>query len=38
LDFDEIWPASSLIYLIARKNKFPSKEEQKVEFHSKWEI
>jgi hypothetical protein len=38
LDFDEIWPASSLLHLIARKNKIPLKEDQKVEFHSKLEI
>jgi hypothetical protein len=38
LDFDEIWPASSWLYLIARKNQFPSKEDQNVEFHSKREI
>jgi hypothetical protein len=38
LDFNEIRPASSLLHLIARKNKFPSKEDQKVEFHWKWEI
>jgi hypothetical protein len=37
LDLNEIWP-SSLLLLIARKNYFPSKEDQKVEFHSKWEI
>jgi hypothetical protein len=34
-DFKEIWPPSSLIHLIARKNQFPSKEDQKMEFHSK---
>jgi hypothetical protein len=38
LDFNEIWPESSLLHLIARKNPFPAKEDQKVEFHSKWEI
>jgi hypothetical protein len=38
LDFNEIWSASPLLHLIARKNKFSSKEDQKVEFHSKWEI
>jgi hypothetical protein len=38
LDFNEIWPASSLLYLIARENLFPAKEDQKDEFHSKWEI
>jgi hypothetical protein len=37
LDFDEIWPASFWLYLIARKNKFPSKEDQEFEFHSKRE-
>jgi hypothetical protein len=35
LDFNETWPASFLLHLIARKNQFPSKEDQKVEFHSK---
>jgi hypothetical protein len=38
LDFNEIWPESSSLHISARKNKFPSKEYQKVEFHSKWEI
>jgi hypothetical protein len=38
LDFIEIWPASSLLHLIARENHFPAKEDQKVEFHSKREI
>jgi hypothetical protein len=33
LDFDEIWPTSSWLHLIARKNSFPSKEDQKFEFH-----
>jgi hypothetical protein len=37
-EFDEIWLASALLYLIARKNQFPSKEHRKVEFHSKREI
>jgi hypothetical protein len=32
LEFDEIWLVSSLLYLIARKNKFPAKEDQKFEF------
>jgi hypothetical protein len=27
LDFDEIWPASSWLHVIARKNHFPSKED-----------
>jgi hypothetical protein len=35
LDFDEIWPASSWLHLIARKNEFPSKDGQNFEFHSK---
>jgi hypothetical protein len=38
LDFNEIWAASSLLHLIARKNYFPAKEDQKFEFHSKREI
>jgi hypothetical protein len=38
LDFVEIWLASSLIHLIARKNPFLSKEDQKFEFHSKREF
>jgi hypothetical protein len=38
LDFHEIWPASSWLHLIARKNQFPSKEDQKFEFHSKRKI
>jgi hypothetical protein len=38
LDFNENRPASSLLHVIARENKFPSKEDQKVEFHSKGEI
>jgi hypothetical protein len=32
LEFDEIWLASSLLYLIRRENKFPAKEDQKFEF------
>jgi hypothetical protein len=35
LDFDKIWPASSWLHLIARKNKFPSNKDQKFEFQSK---
>jgi hypothetical protein len=35
LDFDEISPASSWLHLIAKKNQFPSNEDQKFEFHSK---
>jgi hypothetical protein len=34
-DFNEVWPASSLLHLIAKKNHFLVKEDQKVEFHSK---
>jgi hypothetical protein len=32
LEFVGIWPASSLPNLIVRKNKFPSKGDQKFEF------
>jgi hypothetical protein len=32
LDFNEIWLASFLLHLIARKNKFSAKEDQKFEF------
>jgi hypothetical protein len=38
LNFDKIWPASSWLHLLARKNLFPSKEDQKVEFHAKREF
>jgi hypothetical protein len=38
LDFHKIWQASSLLHHIARKNLFLAKRDQKVEFHSKWEI
>jgi hypothetical protein len=38
LDFKEIWPASSLLHFIARKNQFPSKEDKKFEVHSKWKL
>jgi hypothetical protein len=38
LDFNEIWPAISLLHLTVRKNIFPIKEDQRLEFHSKWEI
>jgi hypothetical protein len=31
LEFDEIWLVSSLLDLIARKNKFPAKGDQKFE-------
>jgi hypothetical protein len=30
LDFDEIWPPSSLSLLLSRKNPFQTKEDQKV--------
>jgi hypothetical protein len=33
LDFHEIWPARSRLHLVERKKLFPSKEDQKVEFH-----
>jgi hypothetical protein len=32
LEFDEIWLAWSFLHLIARKNKFPLKGDQKFEF------
>jgi hypothetical protein len=35
LDFNEIWPASSLLHLIVRKNQSLPKEDQKFEFRSK---
>jgi hypothetical protein len=38
LDLDEIWPASSWLHIIARKNQFPSKEDQNFEFRSKREF
>jgi hypothetical protein len=38
LDFNEIWLASSLLHLIARKNKFQAKEDQKFEFPLKMEF
>jgi hypothetical protein len=38
LDFNEIWLASSWLYLIARKNKFLAKENQKFEFQSRKEF
>jgi hypothetical protein len=31
VDFNEIWLARSLLHLIARENKFPTKEDQKFE-------
>jgi hypothetical protein len=38
LDFNEIWPAKFLLHLIARKNRFPAKEDQKFEFPLKMEF
>jgi hypothetical protein len=38
LDFNEIWPASSLIHVVAKKNPFLLKEDQKFEVHSKREF
>jgi hypothetical protein len=38
LDFSEIWPGSSWLHLIGRKNEFPTKGYQKFEFQSKREI
>jgi hypothetical protein len=38
LDFNEIWPASSLIHVVAKKNTFLLKEDQKFEVHSKREF
>jgi hypothetical protein len=35
LKFDEIWLTSSLLHLIARKNKFSAKVDQKFEFPMK---
>jgi hypothetical protein len=35
LEFDEIWLTSSLLDLIARKNKFLGKEDQNFEFSLK---
>jgi hypothetical protein len=32
LEFGEIWQVSSLLHLIARKHKFPAKENQKFVF------
>jgi hypothetical protein len=37
LDFNEIWPASSMLHLIGRKNQFSAKEDQKFEFQPKRE-
>jgi hypothetical protein len=37
LEIDEIWLTHSLLHLIARKHKFPAKEDQKFEFRLKVE-
>jgi hypothetical protein len=37
-DFDEIWPTSSLLHLVSRKNKSPTKANQKFEFPLKVEF
>jgi hypothetical protein len=34
-ELDEIWLANSLLHLMAKKNEFPSKGDQKFEFYSK---
>jgi hypothetical protein len=38
LGFNEIWLASSLLHLIARKNKFTAKGDQKFEFPLKMDF
>jgi hypothetical protein len=38
LEFDEIWLTSSLLHLIARKNKFPVEEDQNFKFLLKMEF
>jgi hypothetical protein len=38
LKFDEIWLTSSLLHLIAKKNEFPAKEDQKFKFLLKMEF
>jgi hypothetical protein len=38
LEFGEIWLVSSLLHLIARKHKFPAKENQKFEFQMEKEF
>jgi hypothetical protein len=38
LDLNEIWPASSLLHLIVRKNQFLAKEDQEFEYHLKMEF
>jgi hypothetical protein len=32
LEFDEIWPTSSMLYLVSRKNKFQANMGQRFEF------
>jgi hypothetical protein len=38
LEFDEIWPTSSLLYLVSRKNKFEANMGQGFEFLFKGEF
>jgi hypothetical protein len=38
LDFSEIWPASSLLHFIARKNQCLAKEDQELKFPLKMEF
>jgi hypothetical protein len=38
MEFNEILQVSSLLHLIARKNKFPAKENKKFEFQLRREI
>jgi hypothetical protein len=38
LEFNEIWQVSSLLHIIARKNEFPAKENQKFEFQLRRKI
>jgi hypothetical protein len=37
-EFDETWPICSLLHLVARKNKFPTKMAQEFEFLSRREF
>jgi hypothetical protein len=38
LELDEIWLTSSLLHIIARKNKIPAKDDQQFEFPLKMEF
>jgi hypothetical protein len=38
LDFNEIWPASSLLHLFARKNQFSAKEDKNLKFNQKGKL